>query len=323
MTLAITRRSLGVTAVVALAIACHPSSADAHLRTGTVAVDYRASLEHPVTAAYRARIFQSDRGLSLMIVPGHAVVLIGYLGEPVFRLGPGGLAVNAASPTAVVAGLLPKARQVSSTAARWLTQPGRRSVTWHDARDQTLPVGVARGPFSVPLLVDGRRSALTGRLVREPAPLLWPWVAALIAGLAAVLALVRLGQGRLRTTGIGLAIAGAGCGTVVAGAFALDTYSSAGTWIEGADEVVFVAVGLGMLLRGPRGWQPAAAGGTGLVAVAMAISKGAVFLHPIVLAALPATLIRLLVLGAITAGIGAAALGAWFYTVGGVPEPVP
>ena len=74
--------------------------ASAHLRSGTVAVDYRASVLRPRTAAYSAQIFQSDRALSLTVSPGHTVVLLGYLGEPVFRLDAGGLWVNATSPTA-------------------------------------------------------------------------------------------------------------------------------------------------------------------------------------------------------------------------------
>lgn len=89
----------GVVALVLLAI---PAAAGAHLRSGTVAVDYRVSVLNPDTAAYSAQIFQSDRALSVTVKPGHVVVLLGYLGEPVFRLDAVGLGLNAASPTAVV-----------------------------------------------------------------------------------------------------------------------------------------------------------------------------------------------------------------------------
>lgn len=45
------------------------------------------------------------------------------------------------------------------------------------------------------------------------------------------------------------------------------------------------------------------------MALAVGLLNGAVFLHPVVLAILPGTIIRLLVVAAIGAGLSAAALG--------------
>ena len=87
---------LAVAAVV-LAFAVTPATASAHLRSGTVAVDYLAGVISPNAPAYAAVIYQSDHGLSLTIKPGHTVTVLGYLGEPAFRLDRAGLSVK--SPT--------------------------------------------------------------------------------------------------------------------------------------------------------------------------------------------------------------------------------
>ena len=156
-------------AAVVLAFAVTPATASAHLRSGTVAVDYLAGVTAPNAPAYGAVIYQSDHGLSLTIKPGHTVTLLGYLGEPVFRLDRAGLAVNVASPTAVAVGLATKAQRIVAPTPRWRLQRGRRSAVWHDARDQGLPPGVDQGRWSVPLIVDGRRDAARGRAPSLPA----------------------------------------------------------------------------------------------------------------------------------------------------------
>jgi hypothetical protein len=100
---------------------------------GTVAVDYQATVSAPHTSAYNVRIYQSDHGLNLTIRPGHVVAMSGYLGEPVFRLDRIGLWVNAASPTALVVGLVKKDQRVVASAPHWRLQRGPTSVAWHDS----------------------------------------------------------------------------------------------------------------------------------------------------------------------------------------------
>jgi hypothetical protein len=151
-----------------LATLAAPSPAGAHLRSGTVAVDYGARVFDSQTAAYAAQIFQSDRALSLAIKPGHVVILVGYLGEPVFRLDAAGLWVNAASPTAVVLrpaeDVGPGRRAVGSMAAcvgrtvgrvagraragSWAGRaPGRLDGSPHRRR---APIAASRGAAAVP-----------------------------------------------------------------------------------------------------------------------------------------------------------------------------
>jgi hypothetical protein len=300
-------------AVAALVFGVTPATASAHLRSGTVAVDYRASVIAPNTSAYAAVIYQSDHGLSLTIKPGHTVTVLGYLGEPAFRLDRAGLSVNVASPTAVAVGLATKAQRIVAPTPRWRLQRGRRSAAWHDARDQGLPPGVDQGRWSVPLIVDGRRTLLEGELHRFPPPLLWPWLGILLCFLAAAAALAVRRRDRLRSGAIAFAVAGAVAAVVTALAFVLDAYASPGTWIAGLDEIAILAVGLGVLLWGRRQLHLGAAIGLGLLGLAVGISEGSIFLHPIVLSILPATAIRIVVVAAIGAGLDAAVLGCVYY----------
>lgn len=111
-------------AIVALVWLGSPAAADAHLRSGTVAVDYQARITSVPSAAYTAQIFTSDRALTLTVHAGHTVVLLGYVGEPVFRLDAGGLWVNAASPTAMVLRLAPTLRHPGASGPIWRLHPG-------------------------------------------------------------------------------------------------------------------------------------------------------------------------------------------------------
>jgi hypothetical protein len=298
-----------VCAVVCFVPLLAPAVAGAHLRAGTVAVDYRATLTAGRTPAFIARVYQSDRALSVSVAPGHTVVVRGYLGEPFLRLDDAGLAVNAASPTSFGTGLLPKGAVVAGKKIAWRLQPGRRSVVWHDTRVQGLPPGVRRGRWSVPILVDGLPDRLQGELVRLPAPTVWPWAATALAPAGAlVLLLIRRRRG-LQIAAVVFSVAACLAAAVTAFCFALDTYASPGTWIAGLDELVFVAIGIGVLAWGPPSARVPAAIGLGALSAAVGISKGAVFLHPVVLSVVPGASARLLVAVAIGAGGAAMVAG--------------
>lgn len=303
-------RLLGALMVSAI-LGC-PASAAAHLRSGTVAVDYSATLARPDTPAYTARVFQSDRALGLTVKPHHSVELIGYLGEPVFRLDDSGLAINRASPTAAALALIDKSELVDASRPQWHLDPGHRTVVWHDARDQGLPPGTSRGPWRVPIVVDGTPTHLEGELRRYPPPSLWPWLGALAALLTGGLAVARRAVPR-ETVALGAAAAASLACVVLLAGFALDTYASPGTWIEAVDSLVLLAVGAWVLWRGPPRLHLGAAIGMGLVGLAVGLLEGSVFFHPIVLAILPATVIRVAAVVAVGAGIDAAALGALSY----------
>jgi hypothetical protein len=227
--------------------------------------------------------------------------------------------VNAASPTAVVVGLVKKNQRIAAPGTHWRLQRGRRSVAWHDSRVQRLPAGVDRGTWSIPLTVDGRPARLTGELVRfaRPSLPLWLGLALCVSALAALPLLLHRRDlvGRMAT---GLAIAAAASAVLVELALAFDAYASPGTWIEAVDSIVFLVVGLGVLLRGPANLRMGGAVGVGLVSLAVGLLDGAVLLHPIVLAVVPGTLVRLAVATAVGAGLGAGVLGCLHYADGGL-----
>jgi hypothetical protein len=63
-------------AVVAVALLLPPAAA-AHLRTGTVAVDYRAHIVMRPVGPVSVGVYQSDRALHVTVQPGHSLVLLG------------------------------------------------------------------------------------------------------------------------------------------------------------------------------------------------------------------------------------------------------
>src|SRR4249920_1703011 len=137
-----------------------PGTAKAHLRTGSVAVGYRANvapLRAPLARALTVRVFRADLAIRVRALGGHRVVVLGYFGEPFLRVGPGGVFVNDASLTAAGTGLA-TASTPSGNTPRWRLRSHAPSVTWHDARLRLQHVlgtrQVRRGRWAVPLVVD-------------------------------------------------------------------------------------------------------------------------------------------------------------------------
>jgi hypothetical protein len=275
-----------VFASVAAALAL-PAIAMAHVRLGTVAVDDRAAVTSPAQAAFAARVSRSDLALRLSVRRGHRVNVLGAAGEPFLRIGPAGVFVDASSPTAASSGLAPGR-------SGWVRRSSGSSVSWRDARVRSLPAGARRGTWRVPLVVDGRRVALTGTIVRPAGPRLALWLIAL--------ALVVLGAAVLPVAlpAVGL-VAGASAAVAAAG-FAVAGGASPGTRIASVDEIFLLVVSVA-LMRSRR-----LVGTVGLGVLALAVGLGAipVFLHPIVLSPLPAGLVRGLTVVALGAGVSAA-----------------
>ena len=262
-------------AILAAALVFPPAAA-AHLRTGTVAVDYRAQLTRRPVGPVTVAVYQSDLALHLSVRPGHTVTVYGYLGEPFFRIGDGAVTVNKASPTAA--------------AARMSTHG--MSVVWHDVR-------TSRSRWSVPVAVDGRRETIAGATDRRARPSLALWAVAVAAFVLAACVL---------RSPVAAGVLSSCAAIIVAAAFALSTYASPGTWIAGVDELVFAAAGVGVFRWGPPSARLPSALWLSLLGVAIGLSKGEVFLHAIVLSALPGTLVRALTVIAIGAGIAGGAL---------------
>ena len=304
------RRAVIFAVVVALAA---PASASAHLRTGRSAVDYRATVL-PSSAPLRSRVYLADLALRLELVGSHRVLVLGYLGEPFIRLDPSGVYVNAASPTA--AGTKLAKPHPRSSRPLWHQDWNHPIAVWHDAR---VRAGEKTGRWRVPLLVDGRRTFLTGTVERVDAPAWWPWLL-----IGAAFACVTAFGLRCRTlAAVSLGLIAAGAMVVSAVDFALASTATQDAWIEAANEAVFALVAVGFIVRGSNNTQALAGGFLGILSLAAGLTKLPVLFHGIVLSALPGGIARLAVVVAIAAGAGAVILGlvAFFEMIEHYEEP--
>jgi hypothetical protein len=297
--------ALGVAALTAFVA---PTAAGAHLRSGRIAVDYRADVSQ-LPAGVDARVYRSDLALGLTVAPGHEVVVLGYVGEPVIRFDAAGIAANEASPTAVGTGLLKGTPRRQGGAPRWRRLSSSHSIVWHDARLRGLPPGVTHRRWTVPLVVDGSRATLGGELRRVAAPSSWPWLTLGVVVAVAVGILLAVRRQLIRTATVLFGCAAAAATAATALGFALGSTASEGAWVEAANELVFVLVGLVFVARGSRDTQALAGGALGLLGLAVGLTKLPALLHGIVLSALPAAVARASVALAICAGAAAAVLG--------------
>ena len=254
--------------IAVLAALIGPAAAGAHVRTGRVAVDYRASvsaLRPPLAGAIVVRVYESDLAIGLTVERHHQVVVLGYVGEPFLRIGTRGVEVNQSSPTAAGLDLLKGAPKAGAPAPDWRLRSSGRSFIWHDARVRGLPHGVERGRWTVPLVLDGRNTRVDGEIWRVGAPSPWPWLAlgAVFLAITALL-LARRRQPLLRTAALVLGVLTAAVTIPAEAGFALASTASTGAWIEGANVLVFTLVGLAFVVLGSRDSR-ALAGGALLV----------------------------------------------------------
>jgi hypothetical protein len=300
-------------ALIAFVALASPIAASGHIRTGVAAVDDRVvvfPLRAPARSAVAARVFAGNQALVLTASPGHAVLVLGYTGEPFLRIDAAGVAVNAASPTAAAVGLLEPTRSSVGRAPDWRLRSGGRRAVWQDARLRSLPPGVSHSEWQIPLVIDGRRVRLEGEIRRVGAPSPWPWLGLGVPFVvAAALLLLSRFRSLLRGAAVVLGVAAAAGTLATAAAFALGANASTGHWIEGGYEVAFVLIGLAVVAFGPVDARPIAGGALGLLGLAVGLTKLPVFLHGIVLSAVPAAVARASVLLAISAGVAAATVG--------------
>lgn len=307
-------RGRAVTLAVAAALAA-PASAAAHGRTTAVAVDYEAHaapLTAPLAGAAAVRVYRTDLALRLTALPGHRIAVLGLLGEPFVRLTPNGAYVNEASLTAAGAGLA--RRSTASREPRWRLYSRTPSVTWHDPRVHRLPPGDDHGRWAIPVLVDGRRSQLEGEIRRVSASPPWPLFAigaAFLAGTGLIVA--RRSPGLLRSATTAFGVLAAGATLAIAVSFAAASTAAEDVWMESGTEFALVLLLLGFMLFGSGDTRALAGGLLGLLALAVGLTDIPVFLHGIVLSAVPADVIRLFVALAIFAGAAAVVLGLFVF----------
>lgn len=294
-----------------LAVLLEPAAAGAHIRTGQVAVDYRANvlpLNSPLAGAVVVRIYAGDLAIGLTVQPHHRVAVLGYLGEPFLRIGVTGVEVNESSSTAAGMGLL-KGAPATGGGSGWLLRSSGQSFIWHDTRVRGRPRGVERRRWTVPLVVDGRHARVEGEIWRVSAPSPWPWLVSGALFFASTLLLAASRKALLRAATVALGALTAAATILIEAGFAFAPSGSIGTWVEGANVLVFVSAGAAFLVLGSSDARALAGGALGLLGLSVGMSKLPVLRHGVVLSAFPDLVVRSAVVLAIAAGAAAAAVG--------------
>jgi len=300
-------RTQFVLPLVALVSLGAPAGASAHARSPTVALDYRLVLAAaPPALGVSVSILDGDRDLRVTS-RRTALVVLGDLGEPMLRIGPGGVWVDRASVTAQAARL--------TTAGRgWSRVASGSSFAWHEHRLTPPPYDAARlGPvarFRIPVVLGGRRFAIAGTFVRVRRPSILPWLAAAGAVVAAAFAAAwlrpRLRRGEATLLGVVAALAALAM-LVVFGA--ADAPNGRVQWVQLGLAAFLAAVALGVLARLGGARRAHFAAVLGAAAAAVSLGSFGVFRHGAVISLVSAAVSRTLVAAAFAAGVGALATG--------------
>lgn len=206
---------LGIAAVLAF-----PGAALAHVgATAPVATNFNARITAfgPHTGALEAKVVDGDQMLWLRVrTPSTTVLVPGVLGEPLLRFDARGVWLNLRSITAQTDRIDRFGLKTSANPGApplWHRLTSGHAYRWHEHRLHLLePVArgkstaMAVGPWSVPLVVDGRRTALDGVLDYRPPPG-WTWVAfaCLLALASSAGALLARGRAPDAVVALGLA----------------------------------------------------------------------------------------------------------------------
>jgi hypothetical protein len=178
-----------------------PPTAQAHGgSTRPVATNYLAKVR-TVPAGLEAKVVDGDLRMWLRSPASSAVIVLDYRGAPYLRLDRSGVQVNHNSamyylnqtPVAET----PPANLTASTPPDWHPASSSHDYNWHDGRLHALatialaPGTSYVGTWTIPIIIDGRRTAITGGLWHADRPsLVWFWP--ILVLLACVLAGWRL-----------------------------------------------------------------------------------------------------------------------------------
>jgi hypothetical protein len=307
--------------LVGVASLLAPAPAAAHLKSGEMSTDFQARVGslRPAARGVDARVLNGDQRLELRVAPTHVVTVLGLLGEPFLRFSPRGVEANRASPTAGSAGVIGARDAVTSSRVHWRRISRGHVLTWHENRLRPVPDVRTRsqrphqvGIWAIPLIVDGRRTTLSGGEWYASGPSPWPWLA---IGALVVAAAVVAGR-RLRERAQGL-IASALLVTALAGLMAswsgvilVDHATPAAELFAAAFATVaaaFLFAGIAAA-RGDRQRQLGVMALIGAFAATFAVPLITIFEHGFVFSALPGTAARLAAATAVVCGLSAAAV---------------
>jgi hypothetical protein len=310
-TASIARRS----ALLAVALALvAPATASAHTG-GRIATDFEARVVGlaPRAPGVRARVLGGDLKLELSVSSDHEVVVLGLEGEPFLRFSAAGVAANAASPTAWSDGVVGSSDAVKSASGPvWRRVSSGHTYAWHENRLRprpSVPGGSATpqrvAQWSIPLLVDGRRTSLAGWEWYASGPPVWPWLAALLLPLAAATAAVHYGPRRLHR-GLAAVLVPVAVGAWLAGwiGILLDGGASALVLVLAAAYAAVTILLVAAALAAASGnARMAVAGIVGALAAVFTLPEVEAFTRGFVLSALPATAARAAAIVSFTAGL--------------------
>ena len=170
------------------------SPALAHGSEDIPATNYRAevlSLE-PAPDAVTARVIEAGSRLELTNRGPVEIMVLGYEGEAMLRVGPSGVFENRRSPSIFTSATPPLAVPPDATVTaepRWQRISDGAAARWHDHRvDPAQGAKTVTTTWIVPLRQQDRPITLTGTLRYVPGPSPLPWFGAaalLLAGVAA------------------------------------------------------------------------------------------------------------------------------------------
>jgi hypothetical protein len=313
----VSRAKQAALAVAAASLAI-PAHADAHVGPQTpVATNYVARITaFPRPALLDVRALNGDQKLWLRARPDVTVLVLGSFREPFVLFSPAGVSVNKASGTAYLNQARPQGRPPPLHGKpSWRHVSSAHTYAWHEHRlhrlrplARGLTHAAVLGTWRIPLLVNGRRAAITGTLSYVPPPGSSIWLLGLGLAVACSLMLVRLAHGRIhRQVTVSLAIVGLVAAVLVFSGFHLlarPAVTSANIIFVGFVCLAAAVLTASLLLLSDDG-RRALAILAGCIALAEGLSVLSVFTHGVILSAISSTTARVATVAAVAAGAGA------------------
>jgi hypothetical protein len=245
----------------------------------------------------------------LRVAPAETTEVVDYRGAAYLRFSRSGVHVNVNSAMHYLnqnPAETPPAKVSPAVPPRWQAVSSGHDYVWHDGRLQAL-ASVALSPgtryvgtWRVPVIVDGRQSAISGsRLYASNPPIVWFWPIAVL--LACVLAARRLRRPELDAC-LARMLAIAALIAFAIGGVGRELHGHPGVSIDQLVILAFVAWGLRRALFKPPGWF-------GYCLISMAALWGGLvavptLTHGYVLMSLPAFVARAAAVLCLGAGAG-------------------
>jgi hypothetical protein len=294
---------LVIVSLVALAV---PAAAWAHSPGPVRALDARLRVPARPLPGVHAKVLDGDRALRLTVAPPARLLVRGLLGEPFLRFAPDGVWVNESSPTATANKL------VATPVTGWKKVAAGSVFTWPDHRlaPPAMRSG-ARIAWSLPVVLNGRATAIRGSFARVPRPSPWAWLVAGMLAAAAGATFARRAR-RRRRGDAAVALAGVAAFAWLPASYGFtlgDSLGGTGEWLDiGAATVLALGTLASLRIRdrAVRVWVATVAG---VFAAVLGLGSLSVFWHGVVISALPGTLVRLTTAVAVLAGAMACVLG--------------